>query len=76
MDNDSEYLQIDMGAQHPVCAVATQGADIAWSRWTTRYKLSLSSDEVTWASFQENNATKVIAIGRFSSFPKANFRPG
>ena len=60
-----DYLQIDMGAQRAVCAVATQGgARLLF--WTTRYNLTLSRDGATWSFYQENNATKVIE--RLSQF--------
>ena len=62
-----DYLQVDMGAQHAVCAVATQGAPVSvmpmLSEW---YKLSVSRDGVTWSFYQENNATKVIVSDRTS----------
>ena len=56
--NSTEYLQVDMGAQLTVCAVATQGA-AGLPVWTRRYKLSLSRDGVTWSFYKENNKTKV-----------------
>ena len=57
----TDYLQVDMGAVHSVCAVATQG-EIALSEWTTSYQLHLSTDGVTWNSYKENNADKVTKI--------------
>ena len=55
--NRDDYLQIDMGAQGTVCAVATQGRRS--SEWTTRYKLSVSGDGANWSFYKENNETKV-----------------
>ena len=55
----TEYLQIDMGALHSVCAVATQGAANNANEWTTSYKLHFSLDGVTWDTYKENNAGKV-----------------
>ena len=59
--NRTDYLEVDMGAVHSVCAVATQG-EIKFADWTTRYKLHLSTDGVTWNSYKENNAEKVTKI--------------
>ena len=56
-----DYLQVDVGAGHSVCAVATQG-DTAYPHWTISYKVHLSTDEVTWSSYKENNAEKVTKI--------------
>ena len=54
----SDYLQVDMGAVHSVCAVATQGLR-GHNDWTTSYKLLISLNGVTWSSYQENNIEKV-----------------
>lgn len=56
----TDYLQIDMGRVHFVCAVATQGRG-GNNEWTTNYKLHLSTDEVTWNPYRENNVEKVRA---------------
>ena len=56
----TDYLQVDMGALHSVCAVATQGQRS--SHWTTSYKVHLSTDGVTWSSYKENNVEKVTRI--------------
>ena len=57
----TDYLQVDMGTVHSVCAVATQGL---WSVhvWTTSYKVHFSTDGVTWNSYNENNGEKVSKI--------------
>ena len=54
----TDYLQVDMGAVHSVCAVATQGHK-GISAWITSYKVHLSKDGVTWISYKENNVEKV-----------------
>ena len=54
---DEDYLQVDMGAVHSVCAVATQGPRN--EIYTTSYKLQLSTDGVTWNFYKENNVEKV-----------------
>ena len=56
----TDYLQVDMGAVHTVCAVATQGYRI-W-HWITSYKVHLSEDGVTWNSYKENDVEKVTKI--------------
>ena len=53
------YLQVDMGAVHFVCAVATQGLRLHGVDWTTSYKLLISLNGVTWNSYKENNVEKV-----------------
>ena len=54
----TDYLQVDMGSVHSVCAVATQG--FKGGTWrTTSYKLHLSTDGVTWDSYKEKNVEKV-----------------
>ena len=57
----TDYLQVDMGAVHSVCAVATQGTRVL-HEWTTSYKLHLSTDGVTWTNYKENNVEKVTKI--------------
>ena len=53
-----EYLQVDMGEVHFVCAVATQGLR-GYSAWTLSYKLKLSADGITWNTYKETNIGKV-----------------
>ena len=57
----NEYLQIDLGAEYWVCGVATQGeADqLVGDDWVTKYKISLSLDDVTWNIYQNNGSDKV-----------------
>jgi len=59
-EDRTDYIQVDMGAVHSVCAVATQGEKVQHD-WTTSYKLQLSTDGVTWNSYRENNVEKVFA---------------
>ena len=54
----TDFLQVDMGTVHYVCAVATQGAS-GIGEWTTGYKLRLSMNGVTWHAYMENNVEKV-----------------
>ena len=57
----SDYLQIDLGYEFIICAVATQGNG-RLSEWITKYKLQLSLDGTTFVTYQENNAVKVGSI--------------
>ena len=57
----TDYLQVDMGALHSVCAVGTQGQIVSSNRITS-YKVHLSTDGVTWESYKENNVEKVTNI--------------
>ena len=54
----TDYLQVDLGTVHSVCAVATQGASNIDER-TTSYILRMSKDGVTWNTYKENNVEKV-----------------
>jgi len=57
---DEDYLQVDMGAVHSVCAVATQGPRN--ELYAKSFKLQLSTDNVTWNVYHENNVDKVFQI--------------
>ena len=56
-DDRADYLQVDMGAVHSVCAVATQGA--TGGHWVTSFKLKLSLDGTTFNYYMEDNSVKV-----------------
>ncbi|KAL9970485.1 hypothetical protein ACROYT_G022868 [Oculina patagonica] len=56
----ANYLQVDMGAVHSVCAVATQGRGKGLN-WNNNYKVHLSTDGVTWITYKENNVEKVFS---------------
>ncbi|CAH3178508.1 unnamed protein product, partial [Porites evermanni] len=55
----TDYLQVDLGTVHSVCAVATQGASNIDER-TTSYILRISNNGVTWNTYKEDNAEKVF----------------
>ena len=63
-NNVTDYLQIDLGYEFIICAVATQGngKDPGANEWTTKYKIQLSLDGTTFVSYQENNVDKVGII--------------
>ena len=52
----TDYLQVDMGAVHSVCAVATQTLNTG--EYAKTYYLRLSVDGVTWNTYEENKAKK------------------
>ena len=54
----NDFIQVDMGAVRSVCAVATQGKKNG--SYVKSYKLLVSTDGVTWNTYQENNADKVF----------------
>ena len=62
-DDRTDYLQVDLGALHSVCALATQGRRTG-IEWTTQYKVSLSRDGVSWSFYQENNKDKVFLTNK------------
>jgi len=55
----TDYLQVDMGAVHSVCAVAIQGSPYE-NVWTTRFKVHFSTGGVIWNTYKENNEQKVF----------------
>ena len=57
-NNNSDYLQIDLGSVYVVCAVASQGNPSA-DDWTETYKIETSLDNVNWQWYQENSTVKV-----------------
>ena len=60
-NNNSDYLQIDLGSVYVVCAVASQGNPSA-NEWTGTYKIKTSLDNVNWQWYQENNTDKVCMV--------------
>ncbi|CAH3171515.1 unnamed protein product, partial [Porites lobata] len=57
--NRTDYLQVDMGAVHTVCKVATQTLNTG--EYTKTYYVRVSVDGVTWNNtYQENKAEKVF----------------
>lgn len=55
----TDYLQVDMGNEYSVCAVATQGPKND-NAWTTSYKIHFSSKAVTWNTYTDNNVDRVF----------------
>ena len=59
--NHADYLQIDLQYDYVICAVATQGS-VNNDQWTTKYKIKLSLDGVTFNTYKENKTEKVSLI--------------
>ena len=57
----SDFLQVDMGEEFYVCAVATQGYKNG-NHWAKSYKLQLSLQTTTWETYSEDGAEKVRKI--------------
>ena len=56
----TDYLQVDMGAVHSLCAVATQGSTSG--NLITSFKLKLSLDGTTFNYYMEDNDVKVNTL--------------
>lgn len=54
----TDYLEVDMGSVHVICAVATQGGTGGYNK-VTSYKLKLSLDGSTYNFYMEDNTVKV-----------------
>ena len=54
----NDYLQLDLGGAHFICAVATQGNTGA-AEWTTQYQISLSANNDVWSTYNESGQIKV-----------------
>ena len=56
----NDYLQLDLGGAHFVCAVATQGnTATGLSEWTTAYEIALSANNDLWSTYKESGKIKV-----------------
>ena len=63
-NSPDDWLQVDLGKQVNVCAVATQGdrssdGNGGVHEWVTDFKLSYSSDGNTWTTYKYGNGTEV-----------------
>ena len=56
---NDDWLQVDLGKTMQLCAAATQG-DRSGNEWVTDFKLSYSSDENTWITYQYGNGTELV----------------
>ena len=77
-ENVNDYLQIDLGYEFIICAVATQGNGkvSGANEWTTKYKIQLSLNSTTFVTYQENNTDKVGFISlqeKYGKYYNAHF---
>ena len=57
-NSESNWLQVDLGKEFYVGAVATQGG--ARRFYTTDFKLFYSSDEGTWQAYKNGNGEELV----------------
>ena len=58
VQDQNQWLQIDLGQKSNITGVATQGQ---WQRWVKTYKISYSDDGSTWTTYQAGGIEKVCA---------------
>ena len=58
INNNRQWLQIDLGAKSVVKKIATQGRYDA-NQWVTSYTLSISNNAVRFYPYKENRRTRV-----------------
>ncbi|KXJ05518.1 Coagulation factor VIII, partial [Exaiptasia diaphana] len=51
VNNNNQYLQIDLGSTFRITGIATQGVE-STSEWVTSYKIEYSSDKTSWHFYQ------------------------
>ena len=56
---NDDWLQVDLGTEILVCAVATQG-DRDGNEWVTDFKLSYSSDGNVWTPYKDVAGVEVV----------------
>ena len=56
----TDWLQVDLGKEFLVCAVATQGG-IYHKAWTTTFKLLYSSDDKNRKTYKDGNGVDVVS---------------
>ena len=59
-NNKTDWLQVDLGKEFQVCAVATQGGDYH-EGWTTAFKLLYSSDDNNRKTYKDGNGVDVVS---------------
>ena len=59
-NNKTDWLQVDLGKEFQVCAVATQGGNCN-GEWTTAFKLLYSSDDKNRQTYQDGNGVDVVS---------------
>ena len=56
----TDWLQVDLGKEFLVCAVATQGGNYH-KAWTTAFKLLYSSDDNNLKTYKDGNGVDVVS---------------
>ena len=56
----TDWLQVDLGKEFQVCAVATQGGNY-YEAWTTAFKLLYSSDDNNRKTYKDGNGVDVVS---------------
>ena len=61
VNNRSQWLQVDLGAEISVGGIATQGRNQDSEQWVTAYKLEYSNDEISFLYYKDpgSSADKV-----------------
>ena len=59
-DNNSEWLQVDIGEAIQACGLATQGDTLGKPEWVTAFTLSYSLDGVNWETYQEDSGEAMV----------------
>ena len=69
-EDDDPYLQIDLGKQNVITAVATQGLNNPQGNWVERYSLNYSCDGINWKTYQSfaKDEVNTIPLNTFTSY--------
>eukprot|EP00961_Rhodomonas_salina_P021509 288907-Rhodomonas_salina.1 len=72
VNDQNQWLQLDLGALRYVDGVATKGR-AEWDQWVTAYRMSVSADGSTWedvdegAEFSGNNDRNTLVTNHFET---------
>ena len=68
--DDDPYLQIDLGKQKVITAVATQGLNNPQGNWVERYSLNYSCDGINWKTYQSfaKDEVNTIPLNKYTSY--------
>ena len=60
-NDQNQWLQIDMGDEHKVTGVGTQGRDsVKRKQWVTKYQLLFSKDGVNFQAYKVQGAARKV----------------
>jgi len=60
VNNPNQWLQVDLGKNAIIRAIATKGRAKGAAQWVTSYKLEYSSDGVNWLKYSQNGGSYVF----------------